>query len=102
MDGCGRWRAYFHIYLPLAKPILATLGTLKLTGAWNDYVWPLVMLQSKRNWTVQLALAVYKGQAMIDWNLLMAATLIVSLPLIVGFLAGQKYFVKSIVLSGNK
>ncbi len=102
VDGCSKWRAYFLIYLPLAKPILATLGTLKLTGAWNDYVWPLVMLQSKRNWTVQLALAVYKGQAMIDWNLLMAATLIVSTPLIICFLAGQKYFVKSIVLSGNK
>lgn len=102
VDGCNPWRTYFMIFLPLSKPIFATLGILKLTGAWNDYIWPLVMLQNKNLWTLQLGLAVYKGQSMIDWNLLMAATLLVASPLLLCFLLGQKLFVKSIVITGMK
>ena len=57
VDGCGRVRAFFRIYLPLSKPVLASLGVLKFTGTWNEYTWPLIMARSDSMKTVQVALS---------------------------------------------
>lgn len=100
IDGCSRIRIYFSIYLPLSKPVLASLGILKFTGTWNEYTWPLIMTTSENMRTVQIALTTFRDEAEIIWNQLMAATVVTTSVLYVLFLFLQKYFVAGI-LSGS-
>ncbi len=102
MDGCGRFRTFVRVYLPLSGPILGALAVLKFTGAWNEYTWPLVMTDSGQDaiTTVQLALTRFRNEGEIFWNQLMAATLVSSSVILVVFFALQKYFVAGI-LSGS-
>lgn len=103
IDGCSRFMAYFRIYLPLSKPILATLAVLKASQTWNDYLWPLIMVNKDETMTVQLAVvAKFTTEYSIQWNLLMTATALIILPLLVLFIFTQKYFVEGIVTTGMK
>lgn len=103
IDGCSRFMAYFRIYLPLSKPILATLAVLKASQTWNDYLCPLIMVNKDETMTVQLAVvAKFTTEYSIQWNLLMAATALIILPLLVLFIFTQKYFVEGIVTTGMK
>ncbi|WP_420836056.1 carbohydrate ABC transporter permease [Paenibacillus fonticola] len=102
IDGASKFRVFLQIYLPLSKPILATLAIFKTTSAWNDYMWPLIMTNTEGMRTVQLGLTIFRGETNVEWNLLMAATTLVVLPLVVLFLAAQKYFVQGIVTTGLK
>ena len=103
IDGWSRFMAYFRIYLPLSKPILATLAVLKASQTWNDYLWPLIMVNKDETMTVQLAVvAKFTTEYSIQWNLLMAATALIILPLLVLFIFTQKYFVEGIVTTGMK
>lgn len=102
IDGANRWKTYFSIYLPNSKAILATLGLMKSVSVWNDYLWPLVMTNSDSHKTVQLALTMFKIDTSIQWNQLMAASVMVVLPMVILFLCCQKYFVQGIVTSGLK
>ncbi len=99
MDGCGRFRAFLSIYLPLSAPILGALVVLKFTAAWNEYTWPLVMTNNGADTitTVQLALTRFRNEGEIFWNQLMAATLVSSLAILIVFLSMQKYFVAGIL-----
>ncbi len=102
MDGCGRFMTFARIYLPLSAPVLASLGVLKFTGTWNEYTWPLVSTSGERLKTVQLALTSYRDEGEIQWNLLMAATLTVSLPIYLVFAFAQKYFVSGLLAGSIK
>lgn len=101
IDGCSKWRTFLSVYLPQSRPLVASLGVLKLTYVWNDYAWPLVALNTERMKTVQLALSGMKYQV-IEWEKLMAATTLVVLPLVLVFLFAQRYFVQGIATSGLK
>lgn len=103
IDGCSRITAYFRIYLPLSKPILATLAVLKATQTWNDYMWPLIMINKESMMTAQVAVVTkFTSEVSVQWQLLMAATTIIILPLFILFLFTQKYFVEGIVTTGIK
>lgn len=102
IDGANKWRTYFTIYLPNSKAILATLGLLKAVAVWNDYMWPLVMTNSENMKTVQLALTMFKTESGVQWNQMMAAAVLVALPMFALFLCTQKYFIQGIVTSGVK
>ena len=102
IDGTNKWQTYFQIYLPNSKAILATLGLLKGVSVWNDYLWPLVMTNSEKMKTLQLALTMFKSDSYIEWNQMMAAAVLIVLPMIILFLFAQKYFVQGIVTSGLK
>ena len=101
IDGCGPFTRYFLIYIPLSKPVLTSLGVLKLTYTWNDYIWPLIITHSDQLRTVQLGLTIYRNEY-IEWELLMAATTMVSLPLIIIFLLTQRFFIQGLITSGLK
>jgi multiple sugar transport system permease protein len=90
------------ILLPLMGPPLATLAILTFLSIWNDFLWPLVAIQSPENMTMQLGLSTFQGAHLTDWPLLMAATLMSQLPVIVLFLLAQRVFVRSIASSGIK
>jgi multiple sugar transport system permease protein len=102
LDGLNSLKTYLYIYLPLSKPIIATLVALKATQAWNEYTWPLIMTHTDNMRTVQLGLTVFRDEFQIQWNLLMAATTLVMLPLLLVFLFAQKYFIEGIVTTGIK
>ena len=83
--------------------MLATLAVLKAAQTWNDYLWPLIMVNKDETMTVQLAVvAKFTTEYSIQWNLLMAATALIILPLLVLFIFTQKYFVEGIVTTGMK
>ncbi|WP_420819481.1 carbohydrate ABC transporter permease [Paenibacillus thalictri] len=102
MDGAGYFRTFLQIYLPQSGPLMATLGIFKTVSVWNDFFHPLIYTTSETMRTVQLGLQVFNGEYRIQYNLLMAATLIVSLPLIAMFFIFQKQFIKSLVSSSVK
>jgi len=102
IDGASRLGVFVKILLPLMGPPLATLAILTFLSTWNDFLWPLVAIQSPENMTMQLGLSTFQGAHLTDWPLLMAATLMSQLPVIVLFLMGQRLFVRSIASSGIK
>lgn len=102
VDGCNRLQAFLRVYLPLSKPVLASLAVLKFVGTWNEYTWPLIMVRSEHMRTVQIALTLFRNESEIRWNLLMAATLLVSLPVYLLFTFAQKYFVSGILMGSVK
>ncbi len=102
IDGCGKWRIYTNVILPLSKPALATLTTFVFLGNWNTFMWPLIVISSPEKKTLPIGLYAFMGQYNTEWTLLMAASMMVLLPVLVVFVLGQRYFVKGIVLSGLK
>ena len=102
IDGCGRFAQFTRIYLPLSGPVLASLGILKFTGTWNEYTWPLVLTSGDAMKTVQLALTSYRSETEIQWNQLMAATLLSGLPIYLLFFFAQKHFVNGLLAGSVK
>nr|MBQ4318147.1 carbohydrate ABC transporter permease [Clostridia bacterium] len=94
--------SFFSIYLPLSKPVLASLGVLKFTGTWNEYTWPLIMARSDSMKTVQVALTLFRNESEIRWNLMMAATILISLSVYIVFGCAQKHFVNGILAGSVK
>lgn len=102
IDGCTPLRTFFNIYLPLSKPLLASLGIIKATFTWNQYAWPLVITNRIQMRTVQLALDIFKSDTTIEWNYLLAATTLVALPLLIMFIRWQEAFLRVNATSGTK
>ncbi|MBI2525259.1 MAG: carbohydrate ABC transporter permease [Candidatus Rokubacteria bacterium] len=102
IDGCSEFQAFCRVYLPLAKPALATVGMFTFTESWNAFLWPLILTTKPEMRTLQLGLSSYKDQYFADWHLLMAAAVITSLPIFLIFLVGQRQFIKGVALSGLK
>jgi multiple sugar transport system permease protein len=103
MDGAGYFGIYRRIILPLAGPALATLAILSFQGSYNAFFWPLVVISSDSMWTIPLALRLFTGNAGMyatDWWLVMAGASIAVTPMLIIFVAAQKYFVRGIVLTG--
>jgi multiple sugar transport system permease protein len=102
LDGCNPFTFYLRILLPNSKPILATLGLLTFQAFWNDFQWPLIVINSESNRTLQVGLSYLRNEHYINWPLLMAASVLTTLPIIVLFLLAQKQLVQSVKLSGIK
>lgn len=101
IDGSSRWRALWQIVLPLSMPAVAALSIFSFTAAWNDFLWPLVVVNSEEMKTVQLGLSSMKGE-LSDWSLIMAGATLSALPLLLLYLVLQQYFVRGVVMSGLK
>lgn len=102
LDGCGYFKTFWKIALPICKPIIVTLGLLTFVGSWNNYFAPLIFLNTESNFTVPLIVSAFRGVYTVQWELLMAASTVAIAPIVILFLACQKYFVESISLSGVK
>lgn len=102
LDGCNPFTFYLRILLPNSKPILATLALLTFQAFWNDFQWPLIVINSESNRTLQVGLSYLRNEHYINWPLLMAASVLTTLPIIVLFLLAQKQLVQSVKLSGIK
>lgn len=102
VDGCSFFWIYSRIILPLSKPALATLAILTFMGSWNSFFWPLIVLNTPEKMTLSVGLALFVGPFDTTFNTLMAASVLVLLPVIAVYIFGQKYFVQGVVMSGLK
>jgi multiple sugar transport system permease protein len=102
IDGCSELRIFTHIVLPLARPALATVALFAFMGAWTDFQGPLVYLHDEHLYTLAVGLNGFLGRHGGEWNLLMAASTVVALPLIVAFFFAQRTFIEGIALTGSK
>jgi ABC-type glycerol-3-phosphate transport system permease component len=102
IDGAGTGRTFLNVILPLCKPLLAVLTLLSLMYQWNDFLWPLIVLKDPALYTLPIGLQFLQGEFRTDYGALMAMTLISVAPLVVLFLAFQRFFVQGFATSGLK
>lgn len=102
IDGAREFRIFRSVIVPLAKPIIATLAIFSFMWRWNDFLWPFIVISARRKMTLQLALANFVGQYQINWASLLSLTVITMIPMVVVFLALQKYFVTGLTAGGVK
>jgi multiple sugar transport system permease protein len=102
LDGCNPFSFYWRILLPNSKPIFTTLGLMAFQGIWNDFQWPLIVLNDPNIRTLQVGLSYLTNEYYTDWNLLMAGSILTILPILILFFCVQKYFVQSFKLTGLK
>jgi multiple sugar transport system permease protein len=102
VDGANPWQIYRHIYLPLAKPALATLAIFTFMWNWNDLINPIIYLRDIDSLTLTAGLSLFQGQYVGKWPLLMAGALVSVIPMIILFVVAQRHFVRGIALTGIK
>ena len=102
IDGASEWRIYSQIILPLAKPALAVLTIFSVMWRWNDFLWPLIVLSRSEYFTLQVGLASFQGELNVQWNLILAMTVLTLLPITVVFSFLQKNITTGIATTGMK
>lgn len=102
IDGCSRLTTLTHVLLPLTGPAVATLAIFTFTASWNEFFWPLLVVQSTEMWTIQLLIAQLKAAEVTDWGMVMAIVSLSVLPTVLIYVVLQRYFVKGIAMSGLK
>ncbi len=102
IDGASEFRTFLQIILPLSKPAMASLAMIVFMWNWNNFMDPLVFLRDWRTFTIPVALTNFGDENITDYNLVMAASVSALLPVIIVFLAGQKYFIKGLASGGVK
>ena len=102
LDGAGHPRIFASIMLPLVRPALATFSVFAFMAAWNSFLWPLVIIRSPEFMTLPLALAGLQGQFGTEWNVVMAGSVLSTVPIMLLYLFAQKYVVQSVAQSGLK
>ncbi|MFF3286717.1 carbohydrate ABC transporter permease [Streptomyces sp. NPDC003023] len=102
IDGCGHWRVYWNIVLPMSRPILSALGVFFFLANWNAFVWPLVATNDQSLTVVQLGIASFQTQYSSNWNYILAAATVAALPMLALFFTFQRQIVESIKTSGLK
>jgi multiple sugar transport system permease protein len=102
VDGASEWRTYWSVIMPLARPALLTLGLFHFQYNWNDLLWPLVMSSSVETSTLPAGLALFMGQHVVEYGLLMAGSLLALVPVVLFFLLIQRSFVAGIATTGLK
>lgn len=100
LDGAGFFRIWWTIAMPLARPGLATVAILSILHNWNDFLAPLVYLHTQDNWTLALGIRLFRDQFQVNFNLMMAYAVMMTIPVFTVFFAFQKYFVRGIAISG--
>ncbi|AJE80688.1 MULTISPECIES: carbohydrate ABC transporter permease [Streptomyces] len=100
VDGLGYWRTYWRVVVPNTRPVFAAVGTIVFIGAWNSFLWPLVIGQDRQAWTVQVALASFTTSQVIRLHELFIAAAVSILPLLVVFLFLQRWIVAGVERSG--
>jgi multiple sugar transport system permease protein len=103
VDGCGEWRTLLRVVVPMARPGIAAAALFQFFYAWNDYYGPLLYTsENESNWTLSLGLASFHSVHHVDWNLVTAATVLATAPIIVIFFFAQRAFVQGVTLTGVK
>lgn len=102
IDGCSRFGVLKNVVLPLCKPAMVTLGLFQFMFSWNSFMWPLIVTNKMSMRTLQVGLALLRAEISTEWPMLMAATVMATVPILVAFLAAQRQFIESIAFTGLK
>jgi multiple sugar transport system permease protein len=102
IDGAGFFTTFLRVILPLGTPAIAAVAILQFQGAWNNFFWPLVLLQERSHWTLPLGIAQFRFLYETDWPALSAVVILATIPILVLYLFFQRYFVAGIAASGVK
>ncbi|MAF09857.1 hypothetical protein CMK11_05335 [Candidatus Poribacteria bacterium] len=102
IDGCGFFAIYWRIMLPLVKPALAAIAIFQFMGAWNDFLGPLIYVSSESKMTLSLGLQLFQSMHATEYGMLMAASAVMTLPVVVIFFFAQRYFIQGVTLTGMK
>ncbi len=102
IDGASEWRIYWQVILPLAAPALAVLTIFSVMWRWNDFLWPLIVLNRTELFTLQVGLNAFQGALNVQWHYILAMTVLTLLPITVVFALLQKYITTGIATTGMK
>lgn len=102
VDGASPWRVYWQIILPLSKPALSVVAVFAFVNTWNDFLGPLIYLNSQENFTIAVGLAGFSGAYTGQWSLLMAGATLALIPVLIVFALGQRYFIQGAAFTGGK
>ncbi|MGP4060392.1 carbohydrate ABC transporter permease [Halobacillus sp. H74] len=102
IDGASWFRIYWSIILPSAVPAMITLGIITFLANWDSYFWPLIVLNDDAKQLIQVAIANYSSLAGTEWGNILAANTVSTIPILVGFLFLQKYYIRGISMTGSK
>ena len=102
VDGASEWRIYWSIIMPLAKPVLATLAIFTFMSAWNDFMWPLIILTDHHKYTLPVAVANLLGEHVQDLELMMASSVITVIPVLILFFVLQRYYIAGLMAGSVK
>lgn len=102
LDGASRWRTFYQIILPLVRPALTAVAIVTFQGAWNDFLWPLVVLGTRDMYTLPLGLYFFKSAHYTEYNLLIAGSMFNTIPIIILFFIFQRYFIEGATGSAVK
>jgi multiple sugar transport system permease protein len=102
LDGLGRWKTFWYIVLPLAKPALAAQTIFVFMSSWNNFLMPIVILFDPEMFTLPLGLNSFKGQYISYWNYIMAASIVFTIPVLLIYLFFNRYFIQSVRFTGSK
>jgi multiple sugar transport system permease protein len=100
LDGCSPWQIYWRILLPHARPAVMVLAVLTWLNVWNDFLWPLLMLQRDSLATLTLGLVRLRGEYVARWPIIMAASMLIMVPLVIIYAVAQRSFVRGIAVTG--
>ncbi|MBS4172865.1 carbohydrate ABC transporter permease [Bacillus sp. FJAT-49736] len=102
IDGAGEFRTFWSLILPQIKPALSAVGIFTFMATWNDYLWPLIVLNDLDKMTVPLALVFFNGQHIVNYNVVMSAGVLIMIPVVIVFLVFQRQFIKGMTMTGMK
>lgn len=102
IDGCSEFGIYGRIFLPLSLPAMAAVGTLEFTWIFNDYLWALVLLKDNNLKPVTTGLSSLQGQYISSWNILVAGSLLATIPTVLVFIFLQRYFIEGLTMGSSK
>ena len=102
IDGCGHFRTYWQIIVPLAQPAIVTMAMFTFIGEWSDFTWPLVVLSDFKKYPITVGISLFRDQNYLFWDRTFAACLFATVPVIILFALGQRFIVGGIALTGLK
>ncbi|WP_309082988.1 carbohydrate ABC transporter permease [Chelativorans sp.] len=102
VDGCGYIRFFWHVTLPLSRPMIATVGIISFVGSWNSYIVPLIMLNTEEKYPWPLGIMVYRGEYSTDWHLILAFITLTIAPTVIAFLLAQKHIIAGLTAGAVK
>ncbi|AFK85521.1 MULTISPECIES: carbohydrate ABC transporter permease [Thermoanaerobacterium] len=102
IDGANEWSIFWKLIFPISMPVVSVLAIFSFMWRWNDFLWPLIVISDPSKYTIQLAISNFIGEFNIDWNSLLAMSVITMIPVLIIFIIFQKQFVSGMVTSGLK
>ena len=102
IDGATAWTTFVHVALPLAKGAIATLGIITFLTSWNDFLWPLLILNARDLQTLPVGLATIQGQYTFDYGKLMAGAVVTAVPVLILYIFLQRYIIQNVAMTGLK